>query len=126
VLHVADSHRPEAQSLLLPVALGGRRGDSDATSVHEPTRLLTQPLYIGKLEPGQLLSIDRDLFVVDRLRLHARIDRVEWWTSDPVSRDYAHAWLHTAGRDDSSHEHGEAWVFVDRATRRGYLHGWFE
>jgi protein ImuB len=126
VLHVADSHRPEAQSSLVPVVPGGRHGGNEATSMSEPTRLLAQPLYVGKLEQGQLLSIDRDLFVVDRLRLRARIDRVEWWTSDPVSRDYARAWIHTAGRDGGTNEHGEAWMFVDRATRRGYLHGWFE
>jgi protein ImuB len=126
VLRAVDSHRPEAQSPLVPIDPTRRLQPVAAPRVIVPTRLLPQPLLVGKLEPGGLISVDRDLFVLDRLRLTGRIDRIEWWTSEPLSRDYAQAWLHTAGRDGQPHEHGRAWVYVDRRTGAGALHGWFE
>ena len=70
--------------------------------------------------------MEREPFLLDRLRLHSRIDRVEWWTADPVCRDYAYAWLHTASGDEDGVEHARAFIFVDRRTGAPFLHGWFE
>lgn len=92
---------------------------------HEPTRLLAEPLCIGSLKPGTLIGTGRTLYVVEHLRLAARLDGVEWWTVKPVSRDYARVKLRT-GLSSTQHEHAEAWVFVDRLTGRAFLHGWFE
>jgi protein ImuB len=92
---------------------------------------LPRPLPIGTIERGGLVtSIEGEhawgsgLFIVDRLRSSARIDRVEWWTSSPVCRDYARAWLRSGSEE--SLELAEAWMFVDRSTGRSFLHGWFD
>ncbi|MBM4358548.1 MAG: hypothetical protein FJ096_10620 [Deltaproteobacteria bacterium] len=92
---------------------------------NEPTRLLPEPLCIGSLRPGALVGTGRTLYVVEHLRLAARLEDVEWWTVSPVSRDYARVKLRT-GLSATQHEHAEAWVFVDRLTGRAFLHGWFE
>jgi protein ImuB len=148
-LSIIDSHRPESQSRLTPVDWSrSRSADSssadsskrltydrlDSILNPKPTRILPRPIDIGKLTIGGLVSAAQSvhgLFIVDRLRLSARIDRVEWWSSSPVSRDYARAWLHTNLRSKKPHvadqpEYGEAWMYVDRTTRRGFLHGWYE
>lgn len=133
-LRWADSHRPEAKSVLVPVdplrkpsaTVPARPAGPVWLQAPEPTRLLTLPSYLGKLKAGELVSVDSGWFIIDRLRLDMRLDRVEWWTSEPLSRDYARAWLHTGAADHSASEYSEAWVFVDRTTGRGFLHGWFE
>ena len=145
VLCSVDSHRPEAQSALVPVELS-RTGTASAGRVvarvgrlelgtptlshglpsSVPTRLLPEPVLVGRIERGGVVAIEHELYVIDRLRLVSRIDRVEWWTPDPVSRDYARAWVHTAGSRPGQREHGEAWVYLERATGRGFVHGWFE
>ena len=158
VLRLVNSHRPEAQSQLAAVdpqrsqALSGERQRS-AESAHEavnrilipePTRILPQPILVGKLTAGALIGAEHNLFLIDRLRLSTRMDRVEWWTGSPVSRDYARAWLRTGlggagGKPSLAHsqpgsvrrhaeqaQHSEAWMFIDRNSRRGYLHGWYD
>jgi protein ImuB len=106
-------------------------------TLSEPTRLLPRPVAVTAVERGALVGIGtrmdqspsgpHPLFVVDRLRLSTRIDGVEWWTSSPVCRDYARACLRS-GIESAGHkaELTEAWLFVDRTTRRGFLHGWFD
>jgi protein ImuB len=145
VLCSVDSHRPEAQSMLVPVELSRPSSPSTGRTLVRvgrpelgtpplrhglppsvPTRLLPEPVLVGRLERGGIVAIEHELYVIDRLRLVSRIDRVEWWTPDPVSRDYARAWVHTAGSRSGQREHGEAWVYLERATGRGYVHGWFE
>ena len=150
VLALNDSHRPEAQSRLVPVdpkvsskAPSKTQNKTKAESkkqrlasllMPEPTRILPTPIPIGSLSPGALVNADHTLFLIDRLRLSARIDRVEWWSAAPVCRDYARAWLRThLKRQGPAHlgprdhtELGEAWVYVDRQTRQAFLQGWYE
>jgi protein ImuB len=147
VLRSVDSHRPEAQSALVPVAFShtdvAQRGrtptcirqpvlESPASRsdpwlhVPVPTRLLPEPLPVGRIVRGEIVAIEHELYVIDRLRLDSRIDRVEWWTPAPVSRDYARAWVHTSGVRQGQREHGEAWIYLERATGQGFVHGWFE
>lgn len=130
VMSLVDSHRPEARSRLVPVdptQLKRRRpddenakGTSAATREKAPTRILPCPLHVGRLAPGQLVNADRAMFTIAELEHTCRLDRVEWWSSRPVCRDYARS--HLAQGD----EHAEAWVYLDRLTGQGYLQGWFE
>ncbi len=154
VLRVANSHRPEAQSQLAAIdpkkCQAPERRAPEAISGHaavnrvlipEPTRILPQPIFVGRLTAGALIGAEHSLFLIDRLRLSTRMDRVEWWTDSPVSRDYARAWLRTglsggAGSKPpqlrpqqaaaQQAQHSEAWMFIDRNSRRGFLHGWFD
>jgi protein ImuB len=125
VLRVLDAHRPEMRSALVTPG-------SDAPAVeppifaHEPTRVLPEPIEVGRLERGALLaSHDGHVFLVDGLRLSSRFDGVEWWLPHPLSRDYARARLRIGSRPEPT-EHTDGWVFVDRTTGRGYLHGFYD
>jgi protein ImuB len=130
VLQEVACHRPEARSRLVPLAepsVKSRRTQSlepklvfSQRSV-EPTRLLPRPIEVGVLEPGKTIGVGMNLFVIDRLSLVARIDSVEWWSPEGVSRDYARAWLSLPGALCA-----DAWVYVDRKSGKGVLHGWFE
>jgi len=165
VLSLADSHRPEARSKLVPADPHGSRPATPTTSqvddltdslahimMPEPTRILPQPIEVGPLEIGALIGAKAHapsssahqqrctLYLVDRLELSSRIDRVQWWSASPVCRDYARAWLRTGARHDSSPRHSskrghperaypelaEAWVYVERGSGRGFLHGWYD
>ena len=146
VLRLVDSHRPESRSRLAPVDWADQDRRKHAVSVAapdprlslimpEPTRILPVPIEVGRLIPGGLVNAAHTLYLVDRLRLSARIDRVEWWSPSPVCRDYARAWLRTNLRTPSPHaarsvdehaEYGEAWMYVDRRNGRGYLQGRYE
>jgi protein ImuB len=151
VLRLVDSHRPEAKSQLVPVALDtvSLRDSSKRTTAHnsrmshladnEPSRILPAPIEIAQLKPGALISAragaavnhssGMGLYLIDHLRLSLRIDNVQWWSPSPVCRDYARAWLRTgidAPSQHSSAERAEAWVYLDRSTGRSYLQGWYE
>lgn len=123
VLRVVDSHRPEMRSKLVPVASPvpvSVPSPGPVGNIAEPTRILPEPLEVGTLEKGALIRAEHQLYLVDQIQLTARIDRVEWWTASPVCRDYARAWLRSAS------QYGEACVYVDRTTKRGFLHGWYD
>ncbi len=163
VLEVRDSHRPEARSACVPVPLTRRNSSTSTPSKKrrqaptqalsdaerqpteeplllfvptEPSRILPEPVCIGSLRPGALIAADRVMYLVDHLRLSARLEGVEWWGRSPISRDYARVQLHAshtlsgtrvaAGLLTERTEHAEAWVFIDRVTGRAFLHGWFE
>lgn len=141
VMSLVDSHRPEARSRLVPVdpaQLKRRRPDDADASIDAstdaridastnagdqdevPSRILPLALHVGRLAPGQLVNAGRAMFTIAELEHTCRLDRVEWWSSRPVCRDYARA--HLRADDD----HVEAWVYLDRLTGQGYLQGWFE
>ncbi|WP_438019034.1 DNA polymerase Y family protein [Sorangium sp. So ce315] len=120
VLEIADAHRPEARSRLVPVedeaaarssaaararaaaeraaaeqggsAVGGN-ADGAEPPAPEPARLLPQPIPLGRVGRGAIVAVDRHLYAIERLSFVMRIDAVEWWTPTPASRDYARAWL---------------------------------
>ncbi|WP_437638007.1 DNA polymerase Y family protein [Sorangium sp. So ce854] len=116
VLEIADAHRPEARSRLVPVeddvatarssaaararaaaeqggsAVGGS-ADGAEPPAPEPARLLPQPIPLGRVGRGAIVAVDRHLYAIERLSFVMRIDAVEWWTPTPASRDYARAWL---------------------------------
>lgn len=155
VLELRDSHRPEARSACVPVSLSTkqrkrprrdptpdardskkehetvtREGLPQAPTTtlalpHEPTRLLPEPVCIGRISAGALIAAGRAMYLVDHLRLAARLEGVEWWSHEPISRDYARVELRTVGSNGRS-EHAEALVFLDRVTGRAFLQGWFE
>ncbi|NUQ72842.1 MAG: DNA polymerase Y family protein [Polyangiaceae bacterium] len=132
VLEVLDSHRPEARSRLMPAdlqappALLAPEALSEGPS--EPTRLLPEPLPIGRVELGRTVTIDGQAYVIERLRFEMRLQSVEWWTETPASRDYARAWLVAVKSPQGAPRSvaAEAWIFVDRTTGEGYLQGWSE
>ncbi len=167
VLEVVDDHRPEARSKLIPVAIellssntGKRQHREHAPSLLDrespeselPTRILPKPVPIPAPSRGALLMIDKRTFTVHGLRHCERLDQVQWWSPDPLNRDYARVRMSSAvdghGDDDrraddsrggsswDQHRHSkrnsteenrsEAWLFFDRSTGKAYLHGWFE
>jgi protein ImuB len=159
VLEILDAHRPEARSRLAPADLQAPPAapPADASTKDppegpsEPTRLLPEPVPIGRVELGRTVMIDGQAYVIERLRFEMRLQSVEWWTETPASRDYARAWLvaakpsqtasfnkniNTNTNTKSSLRKGgaeapaglaaEAWIFVDRTTGEGYLQGWSE
>ncbi|WP_437959056.1 DNA polymerase Y family protein [Sorangium sp. So ce119] len=116
VLEIADAHRPEARSRLVPVeddaatarpsAASRARGAAERSAAEqggsaegaeqpapEPARLLAQPIPLGRVGRGAIVAVDRHLYAIERLSFVMRIDAVEWWTPTPASRDYARAWL---------------------------------
>ncbi|WP_437969661.1 DNA polymerase Y family protein [Sorangium sp. So ce260] len=120
VLEIADAHRPEARSRLVPVsdeaatarasaasraraaadrtaaeqgAAAGERAEGHDAPAPEPARLLAQPIPLGRVGRGAIVAVDRHLYAIERLSFVMRIDAVEWWTPTPASRDYARAWL---------------------------------
>lgn len=178
-LEIVDAHRPESRSRLVPAgsarsgASGARASSaspqklagpgeaaagetaSGETALGEPTRILPAPVSIGRVQKGAVVVIDGHEYVIERLRFEMRLHAVEWWTTSPVARDYARAWLVAkpaaqrpglkgrrppgitgsggsaglTGADDASggaRPCGEAWLYVDRATGEGFLQGWSE
>jgi protein ImuB len=95
----------------------------------EPSRLLPEPIPIGKISKGAVIAVDGRLYAIERLNFVMRLDGVEWWSETPASRDYATAWLISgpgARPGGGAPTTALAWVFVDRTTGEGYLQGWCE
>jgi protein ImuB len=124
-LRLKGTHRPEKKSRLEPVVpellaagLESKRRPraSDVTPREQsphgraPTRLLPQPLdFDAPLRAGASVSLEHRLYTVERVTFEQRLDAVEWWTNEPVSRDYVRVWLKGASSGL------EALVYVDRA-----------
>lgn len=80
------------------------------------TRLLPEPVrFDGALRVGATVAFERRLFTIDALRFEHRLHAVEWWSGDPVMRDYIRVWL------KSTESVIEAVVYVDRANGKRYL-----
>jgi protein ImuB len=133
VLDVCDAHRPEARSALHPLSHGSRSRPTLARSATgdpplEPTRLLQEPVRLGRARPGAIVVIDQRRYTFERAEFLMRLESVEWWLARPISRDYAIAWLVAAeaARSVSRVEAGASLVFLDRSTRTLFLQGWFE
>jgi protein ImuB len=130
VLECSPVHRPEARTHLVSLdELSPSKGDDAiavraASDVEFPTRLLPKPLPIEVMPvmPGQrpTVAIDNQLFTWVGASPPTRFERIEWWTADPMSRDYVRVWL-TSGKKNI-----EAWVFTDRRSGRTFLHGYYD
>jgi protein ImuB len=80
------------------------------------TRLLPEPeRFEGTLRVGATVAFERQLFTIDALRFEHRLHAVEWWSGEPVTRDYIRVWLKT------TESLVEAVVYVDRANGKRYL-----
>lgn len=126
VLQPVSSHRPENKSRLSPVSpelLSKREpslkssraaavSDDDMTAGGTaPTRLFQRPLpFDAPLRAGATVSLEHRLYTVERAVFDRRLKSVEWWTKEPVSRDYWRVWL------SGSRGGVEAMVYVDRST----------
>lgn len=124
VLSLADVHRPEARSTLQPARCAPCPATPPAPGFGgDVTRLLPEPMPLGrgKLTPGRLLVLERLApLEVSRVRFDVRLDAVQWWTSDPCSRDYFRVWLRSG-------PHGaQAWMYRDRVQGTIFLHGWHD
>jgi protein ImuB len=128
LLHLRDAHRPEARSALAPPAAAPTPPHAPPLAADEPTRILPEPIEVGRIERGALLAAGTEghVFVIDSLRLTSRLESVEWWSHEPLSRDYARARLRVGSRPSDHREHVDGWLFIDRATGRGYLQGFFD
>jgi protein ImuB len=127
VLELDPVHRPEARTHLVSLdelSPSSKReviAVSEASDVEFPTRLLPKPLPF-QVMPGErpTVAIDNQLFTWIGSSHPMRFDRIEWWTTAPMSRDYVRAWL-TSGKKNI-----EAWVFTDRHTGQTFLHGYYD
>jgi len=82
----------------------------------EPTRLFPKaiPLH-ASLKVGASLAVGRQLFTIEQVHFVQRLQNVEWWSGDEVSRDYVRLWLQGA-------EGGlMALAYVDRVTGKRFL-----
>lgn len=151
-LVVEDAHRPEAQSRLVAVTLGGENKGGGrreqlsfpgawsrkAAPIPPPARLLPAPVLLGKVGKGGVVAIgdsprgpggDPQIFAIERLEFLARLDEVEWWTRTPSSRDYAKAWLVSGDEGNKRRTKAacaEALVYVTRRTGEVFLQGYYE
>ncbi len=126
VLRLSAVHRPEARTRLVPlgdIASPRSRAPLQASpsDAEFPTRVLPSPVPLEPI-PGDrfTVTIDNQLFTLQKMQPTMRLDQVEWWTMSPVCRDYARARL-TSGRKNI-----EGWIFTDRRTGRTFLHGYFD
>jgi protein ImuB len=126
VLELRSVHRPEARTELVPlddVSSFAKRSPpkSMASDAEFPTRVLQEPVPLEPMPGGRLtVSIDNQLFTIEKTKPMMRLDQVEWWTPSPICRDYARVWL-TSGRKNV-----EGWIFTDRVTGRTFLHGYYD
>lgn len=148
-LEIVDAHRPESRSRLAPAdttGLAEPTPQEEPGALADPTRLLPEPIPLGRVQEGSIITLEGRRYCVERLSFELRLHAVEWWTPSSVSRDYARAWLverseprgPSAGRrgpgfgaplGDASppaRPCGEAFVFVDRSTGEAFLQGWRE
>jgi hypothetical protein len=139
VLQLRSSHRPERKSRLSPVtpALLGNPGlkksrlkaESPAGPVPDvgeeagrtPVRLLPRPIpFEAPLRRGATVPLEHRLYTVESIIFERRLEAVEWWTQEPVSRDYLRVWLQ--GQSGGL----EAVVYVDRGTGKRMIHGFYD
>jgi protein ImuB len=133
VLAVRDAHCPEARSALrsLDLTKSARLALFSSAmdgSTLDPTRLLQEPLPLGRARLGAVVVIDQRQYTIARADFLMRLDHIEWWLARPTSRDYAMAWLvsNEITRSTGCAEAGASLVFLDRSTKSLFLQGWFE
>ncbi|MBI5533399.1 MAG: DNA polymerase Y family protein [Deltaproteobacteria bacterium] len=126
VLALQPSYRPESRSQLRPIGdLAHLRRSSPNPTLSGPgaavTRILASPHPIGQgpIAIGDLVVCMPVALEVKAMEFDVRLHGVDWWTSSPVSRDYARVWL-------SNDSGSTGWVFIDRTTGESWLHGWIE
>ncbi|MBN2197437.1 MAG: hypothetical protein JW751_31955 [Polyangiaceae bacterium] len=131
VLRSLDSHRPEAQTLLVSATgLGGtsgggptvRSGTSEGgPTVRFPVRLFAHSVPLtAALRNESAIFVDGRAYSLAHIEFERRLEAVEWWSQRPTSRDYYRLLLQ--GKDGVL----EALVYVDRHTGERFLQGIFD
>lgn len=124
-LALFNSHRPERLSALVPIwDSKERKGPRNCLVKSYPpvferiTRLLPEPqLLCARLQKGECIPWGGQLYVVEKTKFLQRLDRVEWWNTKAVSRDYFWVWL------KSPIGSVEALFFSDLSSKKLYLQG---
>jgi hypothetical protein len=70
---------------------------------------------------GEAFTIEGQRYQVEQVEFVHRIDGVEWWSEQPTSRDYYRLWLVSPAGGAI-----DAFVFVDRATGKRHLQGFYD
>lgn len=145
VLRLNNSHRPEQRAELVPVGValgfaGAKRqrkkkqlslesstnADGAETSgwrsaLKEPTRLLGQPAQLHvALKSGATFTLDHQLYSVEKVQFFRRLQSVEWWSAQEVSRDYVRLWLRGAQGMIM------ALAYVDKNTGKRFLQAFYD
>jgi protein ImuB len=90
-------------------------------SLELPTRLLASAIPVQtRFRVGELLPLGPRLFTITRVVFQQRLEAVEWWSSEPCSRDYVRLWL------SSSQGELQVLAYVDRITQSRYVQGWYD
>jgi protein ImuB len=126
VLCLHACYRPENRSVLRPINAVTNLHNTEPNCLQTApgasvTRLLAspQPLGTGPMAKGNLVVCMPVALEIKAMQFDVRLHGVDWWTSSPISRDYARAWL-------ANESGGTAWVYVDRTTGDSWLHGWID
>lgn len=114
---------PSAMENSEQLGLGEHRSNvqSAEPTLDFPTRLLATAIPVQtRFKVGELLPLGPKLYTITRVTFQRRLEAVEWWSSEPCSRDYVRLWL--------SSVHGELQVlaYVDRVTQTRFVQGWYD
>lgn len=99
----------------------GEVGSALDTRAELPTRLLPTAIAVQtRFRAGELLPLGTKLYTITKVTFQRRLEAVEWWSTEPCSRDYVQLWL--------SSPQGELQVlaYVDRVTQTRYVQGWYD
>jgi protein ImuB len=146
VLRVADSYRPEAQTLLVSAVSTGGRSErlsriGGARERRPPVRIFAHPVPLtAALRPESVIVLGGHALTIARVDFERRLEAVEWWSRRPTSRDYYRLLLRSEPRrggeerawgratSDGGDAGGwlEALVYVDRGTGERFLQGIYD
>jgi protein ImuB len=147
VLETHDSHLLEKSSGFVPIqdlhaGRGRARGAlpsgtakssgkplprTSARSARLPTRLISPIELEAPLEKNEIVVIDQRAFVIESIHFEERLEAVEWWASEPVSRDYFRLWLSALSAGAPSHlprrgrDGLEVLVYLNRVNGKRYI-----
>jgi hypothetical protein len=117
----SDSRENWAQLPPRQISLESSRTSIAPAEQNFPNRLLPKPLLLDQLlTKGAFVPFAGQLFSVEEIRFGHRLDCVEWWSGESISRDYFRVTL-SSGKARVS-----ALAYRNRHTGSVFLHGLFD
>ncbi len=86
-----------------------------------PNRLLQEPIMLtGPIEAGSFLAFGGQLYSICEVAFEYRLDSVEWWSGQNISRDYMRVRLSASGGQL------DALIYKNRITGRAFLQALYD